>query len=627
MTRLIKYLIPAALLIMVVAVVVVSANTPPAANALPAGDDAARAAAEPLAADAIIPDAVHYQGFLLDDQGDPMDGPVDLQFDLFKAATGGISLWSQSYNDVDVDQGYFSVELGPLTATDLKLPVGATTLYVQVSILPAGGGSVALPRQPLASAPYAFLSMASAAAPWDGLTGVPAGFADGVDDIDFQNVVTVAKSNAQFTSIQEAIDSITDAAGDNRYMVWIGPGIYEEQVIVKPYVYLVGAGKWLTRITSNVSNPDVYPPEEATLRLASYANVRDLTVQNYGDGFRNTAILALDGITATNLENVAAVASGLGEVNYGILLFGANTALRLDNVDGACYQPATVCVALEVSDAAEVDVHGGHYSSLNGDNAVGIVSRQPDTRVNLYDVDVEAADSGQSAIGLMVNEGAVANVYSSEIEARNGYTDTYGILLYGGGTMEATGVVAFGHSSPYYNHGLSNFESLVVLHGGAYTGWGGEEAIGIHSSGAGHLEANNVTANGQEAAVRNDAMRIESSATAMVNGGNFFASGGSDNRGIAVFDAGSALDVQNAEIQGEGDLLAEPPTAGFGVSNEFAATAYIALSELGGVTNALLADGDYTNVQLSKLAGPLGGSGGLDCAGVTNFGTFYDGCP
>ena len=35
---------------------------------------------------------------------------------------------------------------------------------------------------------------------------VPAGFDDNFDDVDLQNVVTVAKSNAQFTSIQEAID-------------------------------------------------------------------------------------------------------------------------------------------------------------------------------------------------------------------------------------------------------------------------------------------------------------------------------------------------------------------------------------------------------------------------------------
>jgi pectin methylesterase-like acyl-CoA thioesterase len=621
MTRFLKYLIPVALVILVVAAVVVSAS----ALAEEDGDRLAGPvlAAEPLAAQAVVPGQVHYQGYLLDDTGTPMDGLVDLQFDLYKDSTGGSSLWNQTYNDVDVDQGYFAVMLGPLTAADLKLPAGATTLYVQVSVLPAGGGMVSLPRQPLASAPYSFLSEEAAAAPWDGLTGVPAGFADNVDDVEFQNVVTVAKSGGQFTSIQAAINSINDAATDNRYMVWIGPGHYVEQVTTKPYVYLTGAGQWLTWIESDVSNPDVYPPTEATLLLTDYVHVKGLTVQSTGEGFRNVAILALDGANHTRLQDVIALANGLGDVTYGILLFGANTALRLDNVDGTCYQSASVCVALEVSDGAAVTVHGGHYWSLNGDTAVGIVSRQPDTRVDLFDVTAEAADTAVSAMGLIVNDSAVANVHGGTFEARNAYSDTFGILLYGNGAMEATSVVAFGHSSPNNNHGLSSFESMVGLNGGAYTGWGGVEAIGILSSGAGHLEANNVKANGEEAGVRNDAMRIENSATAMVNGGNFFARGGSDNRGIAVFDTGSLLDVQNAEIQGEGG----DGMAGFGVSNEFAGTAYIALSELGGITNALLADGDYTNVQMSKLAGPVGGSGGLDCAGVTNLGTFFAGCP
>jgi hypothetical protein len=625
MTRFLKYLIPLALLVVIAAAVVVSAQ------ALNGKDEAPQPAAGPLAAEAVIPGNINYQGYLLDDLGDPVDGLVNLQFDLFKDSTGGASLWSQTKNGVDVDQGYFAVSLGPLTAADFTLPAGATTLYIQVTV---GGGS-ALPRQPLTSAPYAFLSQQAAEAPWDGLTGVPPGFADGVDDVEFANVVTVAKSGGQFTSIQEAINSITDAEGDNRYLVWIGPGIYNEEVVTKPFVYLRGAGQWLTRIQSTAGNDDFYPPSAATLVLADYVHVRDLTVQNSGGGFRNVAILALDGVNFSKLQDVVAITNGPGDNNYAILLVGLNTAVTLQNVDTSCShpEPANYCVGLEVSDGANATVRGGRFYAINGAYAAGIVSRQPETRVELYDVNAEAADSDVAAFGLSVSGGAIANLYGGKFEARNAISNTYGILLYDGAAMEATGVVALGHDGGSTNHGLLSELSEVVLHGGSYTGWGGTEVVGIRCSGGGRLEGNNVKANAGSdpnalnRSQRNDGVRVESSGHATFNGGFFFASGGLDNRGMAVHDGGSSLDVQNAEIQGEGDLGAEPARAGFGVTNELSAVALISLSELGGVSNALLANGDYTAIQLSKVAGSISGSGGLDCAGITNLGVFYPACP
>ncbi|MBN1485588.1 MAG: hypothetical protein JXA37_12800 [Chloroflexia bacterium] len=57
-----------------------------------------------------------------------------------------------------------------------------TAHWLQVAVrCPGDGAYITLPRQPLTAAPYALYSLA---APWDGLAGVPAGFADGVDDVD-----------------------------------------------------------------------------------------------------------------------------------------------------------------------------------------------------------------------------------------------------------------------------------------------------------------------------------------------------------------------------------------------------------------------------------------------------------
>ena len=96
----------------------------------------------------------------------------------------------------------------------------------------------------------------------------------------YRNVIVVAKSGGDFTSIQAALDSITDASDTNRYLVWVAPGVYNERVTMKPYVDIEGAGEQVTRITyGGSSNPDT-----GTVVGANDAELRFLTVENTGGG-------------------------------------------------------------------------------------------------------------------------------------------------------------------------------------------------------------------------------------------------------------------------------------------------------------------------------------------------------
>lgn len=56
------------------------------------------------------------------------------------------------------------------------------------------------------------------------------------------NTVTVAKSGADFTSVREAVNSVTSAAATNPYIVLVYPGVYTETstITLKPYVNIVG---------------------------------------------------------------------------------------------------------------------------------------------------------------------------------------------------------------------------------------------------------------------------------------------------------------------------------------------------------------------------------------------------
>jgi len=120
--------------------------------------------------------AFTYQGRLLDG-GSPANGEYDFQFALYDAASGGTQVGSiVTVEDVTVTDGYFTVEL------DFGDVFDGTALWLEVGVRPGGstGAYTTLsPRQPLTAAPYAHYAVS---APWSGLTGVPAGFADGVDD-------------------------------------------------------------------------------------------------------------------------------------------------------------------------------------------------------------------------------------------------------------------------------------------------------------------------------------------------------------------------------------------------------------------------------------------------------------
>ncbi len=95
------------------------------------------------------------------------------------------------------------------------------------------------------------------------------------------NKVLVTPGNREYTSIQAAIDSITDAGAQKRYMVYIGPGTYNESVVMKEWVYLQGAGqdeygKNHTIITASGGTADT----SATLKAASNTALATVTVES-----------------------------------------------------------------------------------------------------------------------------------------------------------------------------------------------------------------------------------------------------------------------------------------------------------------------------------------------------------
>lgn len=310
---------------------------------------------ETTTAPANAPALISFQGFLNDSGGDPLaDGNYPMQFALYSSSSGGSALWAESHGSIAVGSGYFSVLLGSGSCTT-GCPLGADdfssdTRYLQASV-DTGTGYVVFPRQRLASAPYALQATNAdnaTNAPWSGLTGVPAGFADNIDNdtlgslscangqiakwngsswlcaaddagggSGYANVITVAKSGGDYTSVAAALNSISDAADDNQYLVRVMPGEYTETnlVTVKSYVHLQGSGPMATVVTS--ARTSATPSNaSATVDLEDNGRISDMTVRNTGSGTFGIALYSALSSRAAVVDNVVAEAIGSGGTGH-----------------------------------------------------------------------------------------------------------------------------------------------------------------------------------------------------------------------------------------------------------------------------------------------------------------------
>ncbi|MBX3010936.1 MAG: hypothetical protein KF832_05490 [Caldilineaceae bacterium] len=273
----------------------------------------------------VAPSLINYQGHLRDINGDPFTGQAALRFTIYDAEVGGNNLWSETYQNLPINAGNFSVNLG--TSTPLTATVFSSALrYLQLSVDLTNSNSnyTDFPRQRLTAVPYAFQADS---VPWSGITGMPVGFADGIDDggsAAYENVVIVAKSGGHFTTITEAMNSINPSSS-SRYLVWVAPGLYEEQVTVKTYVHLRGAGANTTQIRSTASGSH-NNTASATLILPANSQISQLSVENAATSQDGVAIYVNNGNSATSIQHVTAKVMGSGGDRHDGIYFNSGTA-------------------------------------------------------------------------------------------------------------------------------------------------------------------------------------------------------------------------------------------------------------------------------------------------------------
>ncbi len=296
------------------------------------------------------------------------------------------------------------------------------------------------------------------------VTNLNADKLDGLDSTDFQSTyartVVVAKSGGDFTSVQAALDSITDASDSKHYLVWVGPGTYNERVEMKPFVDIEGAGELATRITA--SGGGGFGAGSSVVSGANNAELRHLTVENTGGG--TYAIAIFNASASPRLSNVTAMASEGTDINQGVVNAGSSPTMT--------DVTATASGSTAVSDEAAFGVanSGGSFPTMTDVTATG---SQADYNVGVNNAgssptmtDVTATANGGSFARGMENSSSSPKMTNVSATASGGSTENTGIdnYLHSSPTIRESVISASGTNSyGLWGHFPDDTTSVVTI--------------------------------------------------------------------------------------------------------------------------------------------------------------------
>ena len=285
------------------------------------------------------------------------------------------------------------------------------------------------------------------------------------------NVRTVGKTNAQFNTIQAAIDSITDASSIKEYVVLIYPGEYEEQITPKPYVSLHG----IHSIPVPLSNINSRPVTIRNLNdyVFLFTSPFDLHLYNIYVECSNTPIFnhnfadnskatinATDCSFYTQNQNVPLLGNKYG-LNFRFMRCRVSAKYTTNNIY-AYNSELTYGCSLKAS-----------YSDITGGLNI-IAGEDSGYELSLYNSKLSGSNNFTVYTGsiylvnsyLTINNANIINLncqYEVSIEFHNSYLKTtygYTALHIVNSTEDMSGAIIKCHSAYNLEAGLDNYFSL-----------------------------------------------------------------------------------------------------------------------------------------------------------------------
>lgn len=304
-------------------------------------------------------------------------------------------------------------------------------------------------------------------------------------------------------------------------------------------------------------------------------------------------------------------AQGGGENNYAIFLIDSGTDVRLQQVTALSEDGINYNIGLQNCIGAAATLHGGSFTGRGGSAGLGIYNWASGTTLETESVTVLGENGSNYNYSLYNNNGAAATLRGGSFTGSGGI-NANGIYNTGSSTtLEVKSVTALGENGSSMNYGLHNNDgAMATLHGGSFTGSGGNFASGIRIYGSGTtLETESVTALGYNGIDSNYGLANLGGAVATLRGGSFTGRGGIYAYGI--YSTGLSLEAENITALGE-----------YGSSNDYGlysdgttSTANLTQSVLEGADNSVYRNTGIVTVSNSRLIGTV--SGAVTCVLVS----------
>ncbi|HOV31383.1 MAG TPA: hypothetical protein PLX92_04680 [Anaerolineaceae bacterium] len=595
--------------------------------------------------------AFTYQG-QLKSEGQPYTGTCDFQFGLYNVPTGGMSLGDLTLTSVPLTEGYFTVQLD----------FGADAFtgeerWLDISVrCPAGTGDYTQlqPRQELTAAPYALYATAAEAAqtavyassadsvPWTGISGMPAGFADGIDnDTTYAAGTGLTLSGTTFavntTTIQARVAGV---CGTGYAIKTINP---DGSVVCEPVgtgdITGVSAGLGLTGggtsgDVSLAANPAILQqrvsgtcPAGSSIRqvnqdgtvLCESAGSGDITAVSAGFGLTgggtsgDVSLAANPAILQQRVSGTCPAGSSIRQVNQD----GTVTCEPDDNTTYTAGLGLTLTGTTFAADTAVVQARVFQWCdngyAIRQVNADGTIVCEPVGGANAWSLTGNAGTiPGTNYLGTSDNQALEIKVNNQRVfrfepnatspNLIGGYSGNwitsgvYGSTLSGGGAADylnrvtdAYGSIMGGFGNQAGN-GDSNIENArgTTVSGGAYNIASGP--ISAISGGASN------TASGGHSAIGGGYYNFASGDRSTIGGGYYNAASG----GYSAISGGSynTASADYATVSGGGPSNESDPTN----TNNKATDEYCTVGG-GSANQAGNADLDTTNAPIATVAG------------------------
>ena len=139
---------------------------------------------------------------------------------------------------------------------------------------------------------------------------------------DRQNEVIVAKQGGDYTTISEALSKIKLNSANNRWLITVKPGIYNEQITLKPYIDIVGSGYENTKITQ-INKP--------VLIASGKSSVSNISLANYADELGQEVVR----IDSMNLDSNSTSSEKFSFAMNNVLIDHNSSAFAINNASSS----------------------------------------------------------------------------------------------------------------------------------------------------------------------------------------------------------------------------------------------------------------------------------------------------